>query len=397
MRSTIAVAAATLMLASAGAGAQRDSTTKVHDPAVHTFHADTFAFESGVKLPDATIVYATYGHLDAARDNAVLVPSHYMADHHGYDWLLGPGQALDTARHFVIATEMFGNGHSSSPSNTLEPYHGPRFPAVTIRDNVRIVHQLLVDSLHLTHVEAIVGFSMGAEQAFQWAVSYPEFASRIVATSGTAKCYPHGVVRLEGQISALEADAAFQDGDYASEPRRGMQAYGTVWAGWLFSQAWWREELWRSDTSSFGRTADEVLAGIVRQFTDSIDANDMILQARVWEHHDVGTTPGFGGDVAAALRSISVPVLYMPSETDLYFPIGDAEYERQFIRQVTFAPIHSLWGHPAGAGASPADLAFLNRTIAAFLAVSSSTASVPPAPARPSRQFVASARGDGSN
>jgi homoserine O-acetyltransferase len=334
---------------------------------VHTFSVDTFTFESGAKLPDVKIVYATYGHLDAARDNAVLVPSHYMADHHGYDWLIGPGQALDTARHFVIATEMFGNGHSSSPSNTLEPFHGPRFPAVTIRDNVHVVHRLLVDSLHLTHLEAIVGFSMGAEQAFQWAVSYPDFADRIVATSGTAKCYPHGVVRLEGQIAALTADAAFQDGDYASQPRRGMQAYGAVWAGWLFSQEWWRQSLWRSDTS-MGRTPEQVMAGIVRGFTDSIDANDMILQARVWERHDVGTTPGYGGDVERALRSIRVPVLYMPSETDLYFPITDAEYERQFIRQVTFAPIHSLWGHPAGAGASAADLAFLNTTIANFLA-----------------------------
>jgi homoserine O-acetyltransferase len=363
---------------------------------VHTFSVDTFALESGVKLPNATIVYATYGHLDAAHDNAVLVPSHYMADHHGYDWLLGPGQALDTTRHFVIATEMFGNGHSSSPSNTLEPYHGPRFPAVTIRDNVNVVHQLLVDSLHLTHLHAIVGFSMGAEQAFQWAVSYPEFADRIVATSGTAKCYPHGVVRLEGQIAALEADAAFQDGDYTSEPRRGMRAFGAVWAGWLFSHEWWRQELWRSDTS-MGRSPEEVMAGIVRGFTDSIDANDMILQARVWEHHDIGTTPGYGGDVARALAAIRVPVLYMPSETDLYFPITDAAYERQFIRQVTFAPIHSLWGHPAGAGASPADLAYLNKTIGAFLSVNKSTASVQPGRARPPQRSAASAQGGASN
>jgi homoserine O-acetyltransferase len=124
------------------------------------------------------------------------------------------------------------------------------------------------------------------------------------------------------------------------------------------------------------------MAGIVRQFTDSIDANDMILQARVWEHHDVGTTPGYGGDVERALRSIRVPVLYMPSETDMYFPIGDAEYERRFIPQVTFAPIHSVWGHPAGAGASPADLAFLNTTISAFLSTNNATASGRPARGR---------------
>jgi homoserine O-acetyltransferase len=376
------------LLLAASAGAQTP---------VHTYQADTFTFENGTTLQNVSVVYATYGHLDAGRDNAVLVPSHYMADHHGYDWLLGRGQALDTATHFVIATEMFGNGHSSSPSNTPEPYHGPRFPAVTIRDNVRVVHDLLVDSLHLTHLAAIVGFSMGAEQAFQWAVSYPEFADRIVATSGTAKCYPHGVVRLEGQIAALEADASFQDGDYTSEPRRGMEAFGTVWAGWLFSQEWWREGLWRTDASLHAKTPEDALATIVRWFTDSIDANDMILQARTWQRHDIGTTPGFEGDVERALRSIRVPVLYMPSETDLYFPLADAQYERQFIAQVTFAPIHSLWGHPAGAGASPADLKFLNTTIGDFLGGNRSTATVPNALTRPAQVSEASAPGVGPN
>jgi len=93
----------------------------------------------------------------------------------------------------------------------------------------------------------------------------------------------------------------------------------------------------------------------------------MILQARTWERHDVGTTPGFNGDVELALKSITVPFLYMPSETDLYFPVGDARYEAQFMSTVTLMPIPSLWGHPAGAGASPADRTFLNENIAKFL------------------------------
>jgi homoserine O-acetyltransferase len=87
----------------------------------------------------------------------------------------------------------------------------------------------------------------------------------------------------------------------------------------------------------------------------------------MWESHDIGTTPGYNGDIERALRAIKIPVLYMPSETDLYFPVGDAKYESQFIPHVTLAVIPSLWGHPAGAGASPADLAFLNRTISDFL------------------------------
>ena len=90
---------------------------------------------------------------------------------------------------------------------------------------------------------------------------------------------------------------------------------------------------------------------------------------RTWEAHDVGTTPGFGGDTEKALRSISGPVLYMPSETDLYFPRGRRHGRRAGRSgRSTLAPIPSLWGHPAGAGASPEDLAFIERKLRAFLA-----------------------------
>jgi len=295
----------------------------------------------------------------------VLMPSHYMANLNGYAWLIGQDRALDASKLFLVTTELFGNGRSSSPSNTPEPFHGPRFPIMTIRDNVDAVHRLLTEELKITHLRAIIGFSMGAQQAFQWAVSYPEFASRIVATSGTAKTYPHGVVRLEGQIAALTADAAFQGGDYTSPPKKGLEAFGMVWAAWLYSQEWWRRELWRG-TRRPGTTFEQVMNGFRTSF--AADANDYILQARTWQKHDVGGTPGFDGNVERALRSIKVPFLYMPSETDLYFPIGDARYEAAFIPGVTLMPIPSLWGHTAGAASNPADGKFLNENIAHFLA-----------------------------
>lgn len=330
----------------------------------HEFVIQNFRGESGLTLPQARVVYGTYGHLNAARNNAVLLPSHYMANLHGYEWLIGADRALDPSKLFLVATELFGNGRSSSPSNTPEPYHGPRFPMMTIRDNVEAVHRLLTEELKITHLRAIVGFSMGAQQAFQWAVSYPTFADRIVATSGTAKTYPHGFVRLEGQIAALTADVAFQGGDYTAPPAKGLEAFGTVWAAWLYSQEWWRKELWRS-TMPPGTTFEQALNRYRTRF--SADANDYILQARTWERHDVGTTPGFGGDVERALRSIKVPLLYMPSETDLYFPIGDARYEAAFISGVLLRPIPSLWGHTAGAASNPADAKFLNDNIGQFL------------------------------
>ena len=285
----------------------------------------------------------------------------------GYDWLIGPGHALDPGKLFLITSEMFGNGRSSSPSNTPEPLHGPRFPVTTIRDNVDAVHRLLTGQFGISHLRAVIGFSMGAQQALQWGVSHPTFMDRIVATSGTAKTYGHGIVRLDGQIAALTADAAFDGGNYTAQPTRGILATALVWLGWLYSQEWWRQELWRNDNPP-GTDFRQAVERLTAQFFEGDDANDLILQMRCWQQHDVGHTPPFAGNLQAALGSIAAPLLYMPSATDLYFPADEARDEARFIRRCTFKPIPSLWGHPAGAGASPADARFLNDHIAAFMA-----------------------------
>ncbi|MGI3778302.1 MAG: alpha/beta fold hydrolase [Janthinobacterium lividum] len=352
----VAVAA---LLAAGAASAQEE-------PVRHEFTIADFATEGGVVLPEARVVYGTYGTLNAAGDNAVLLPSHYMADLHGYDWLIGPGKALDPGKLFLVTTEMFGNGRSSSPSNTAEPLHGPRFPAIAIRDDVEAARRVLVDGLGVRHLRAVVGFSMGAQQALQWAVSHPGFMDRVVATSGTAKTYGHGVVRLDGQIAAIETDPVFAGGEYVAEPVRGIEATALVWLGWLYSQEWWRRELWRGEQPA-GTTLKDAVARMTREFFEGRDANDLIAQMRTWQAHDVGQTAPFAGDLAAALGSIRAPVLYMPSATDLYFPVEDARYEAAFIPRCELVPIPSLWGHPAGAGASTEDARFLNERIGAFL------------------------------
>src|SRR3984885_671729 len=336
-------------------------------PVRHEFVIKNFKTESGVVLPEAHVVYGTYGHLNAPRDNAVLLPSHYMAKLNGYEWLMGPDKALDPGKLFLITTELFGNGSLSSPSNTPEPFHGPRFPVMTIRDNVEAVHRLLTEELKVTYLKAVIGFSMGAQQAFQWAVSYPDFMDRVVATSGTAKTYGHGFVRLEGEIAAITADEKFNGGDYTEEPQKGINAFGMVWAAWLYSPQWWREELWRTNTKP-GTTFEDVVERFRTRFIPGADANNLILQMRTWEKNDVGATPGFGGDEKKALESIKAPFLYMPSMTDLYFPVGDARYEAKYMHTVSLVPIPSLWGHPAGAAGDPEDGRFLDEAIGGFLA-----------------------------
>src|SRR5690348_2919226 len=131
----------------------------------HQFHIRNFKTESGVTLPEAVVVYGTYGKLNAAKDNVVLLPSYFRSNYHGYESIIGQDKALNPENVFIASTELFGNGRSSSPSNTPEPFHGPRFPVTTIRDNVRAVHQLLVDELRVNHLRALIGYSMGAEQA----------------------------------------------------------------------------------------------------------------------------------------------------------------------------------------------------------------------------------------
>jgi homoserine O-acetyltransferase len=147
-----------------------------------------------------------------------------------------------------------------------------------------------------------------------------------------------------------------------AQPEKGIEATSIVWAAWLFSQEWWRKDLWKLRAPTF----PEAVARFRGLFAGR-DANNLILQMRTWQAHNVGDTPPFNGDVEKALQSIKVPVLYMPSETDLYFPVTDARYEAAFIPKCTLLVIPSLWGHPAGAVASPEDAIFVNEKISAFM------------------------------
>ncbi len=328
------------------------------------FDLGDFRLESGKVLPNAQMLYVTYGRLNAARDNAVVTLSYHGGNHHGYDFLLAPGNGLDTSRYFVITTEMFGAGGSSSPSNTPAPYNGPRFPQTTIRDNVAAIHRLVTEGLGLHHLRAIAGYSMGAMQALQWAVSYPDFMDEVVAWCGTARTYPRTWLMVETGIRVWQADAAFAGGNYTSRPWKGQAASAAHWASWVFSDEWWRREMYKPKWPS-------PQALLADWSTDSTapDPNNEILQSRAWQQQDVSQT--VGGDLGRALGSITARVLLMPSTTDRFFPMEDMVRESRMMHHVKVAPIQTVAGHAAGAGCEWCgvdEARFLNREIGKFLA-----------------------------
>jgi homoserine O-acetyltransferase/O-succinyltransferase len=334
------------------------------EEALQQFELGTIALESGARLPNARLAYVTHGALNADKSNAVLLPSFYAGDHHGYDFLIGPGKALDPSKYFIIVVNQFGGGQSSSPSNTPPPNDRSAFPAIAVRDNVDAAHRLIGEKFGIARLKAIVGFSMGAQSAYQWAVSHPSAMEKVVAYCGSAKEYPHGIVRLEGLKSAIAADAAFADGRYDAPPAKGLKAAGRHWAAWGFSQEWYRAELFRK----FGhQSVEEHLTKFWEAFFLSQDANNLVTQALTWQSNNVGDTPGFGGDHEKALRSIKARVLVMPCQTDLYFPPQYAEREVPMIPNARLVPIPSVWGHIAGLGVNAEDAAFLNRMIRDFL------------------------------
>ncbi len=337
----------------------------MHDHQI--FEAGDLVLQSGSVLPAAKLAYKTYGRLNAAADNAIVYPTWFSGQHPDNAWLIGPHMALSPERYFIIVPNLLGNGLSSSPSNTPAPFDGPRFPGVTLYDNVQLQHRLVAEQLGVKGVELVVGWSMGAQQAFHWGALYPELVRRIAPFCGSARTSRHNQVFLEGVKAALTADAAFAAGDYAAPPTVGLRAMGRVYAGWALSQAFYREELYATRLGA--PSLEAYLAGFWDPMFQRHDANDLLAMIWSWQHADISANPRHGGDLEKALTAITGQALVMPGETDLYFHMDDSRFEVAHMPNARLLPIPSIWGHSAGApGLNPDDVRFIDRALAGFLA-----------------------------
>ena len=271
-------------------------------PDLQTFALGDIVLQSGSTLWQAKLAYTTYGALNAARDNVVLIPTFYSGHHTDCEAMLAAGRAIDPSKYFVIVPNMLGNGLSSSPSNTPPPLDRAAFPRVTVYDNVICQHRLLTEHLNITRVRLVAGFSMGAQQAFHWGALFPGVVGAIAPICGSARTAPHNVVFLEGLKAALTADAGFNDGWYDSPPVKGLIAFARVYAGWVYSQDFYRDREYRK----MGLSSIEDVMRFSEARYRSRDANDLLAMLWTWQRADISANPRFNGDLPAALRAIEV-------------------------------------------------------------------------------------------
>ena len=314
--------------------------------AYKTFDLGEFSLQSGQKLPAARIAYQTYGELNAAGNNVVVMPTFYTGTHERNTGFFGQGRAIDPDRHFIVSVNMFGNGLSSSPSNTPPPCDGPRFPNASLYDNVACQYRLLTEALNVEHVALVTGWSMAGCQSYQWGAQYPDMVDAILPFCASAKTSIHNVVFLKGVKAALQADSAWDEGNYDQPPVRGLKAFGRVYAGWAYSQTFYREKLFQR----LGFATAEDLLKDWEQDHLNWDANDLLAKIWTWQHADISANPYYGDDFTAALGAIQARAILIPCSTDLYFPPEDNEFEAKHMPNAELRVFDSPWGHCVASG-----------------------------------------------
>lgn len=282
------------------------------------------------------------------------------------EWLIGSDKTLNPSKYFIVIFNMFGNGLSSSPSNQPAPYDGPRFPNITLYDNIKAQHKVLTEQLKVREVECVLGWSMGAQQSYQWGAQFPDMVKSIVPFCGSAKTSIHNIVFLEGPSNALKADSAFENGWYKSPPAKGLRAFARVYAGWGFSQAFYREKVFETDLGY--ASLEDFLVGFWEGYFLKKDANNLLSQLWTWQHGDISANEIYNFNFKNALKAINARALVMPGSHDLYFPPEDNEFEIKYMPNARLNIIPSIWGHWAGGpGTNPADMKFIDNVLKEFL------------------------------
>ena len=261
-----------------------------------------FKLKSGEVIRDCRIGYRTFGRLNEQKSNAIVLPTWASGTSEQLKSNIGPGRLMNSEKYFVIAIDALGNGVSSSPSNSkLQPRM--RFPKFTLRDTVDSQHELLTKVLHLNHVKAVIGVSMGGMQTFEWMVSYPNFMDKAIPIVGSPRLASYDLLLWQAQIDAIVNDRDWNNGNYTTNPARVVEyEFG---------------ELLLTTPENYNKRVTR------HQFFDALkkakqeagfDANDKIRQAQAMMALDVSEV--FGGSMDRAAHEVRAKVFIIIARLD---------------------------------------------------------------------------------
>jgi homoserine O-acetyltransferase/O-succinyltransferase len=305
---------------------------------------EPFAFSSGETLPGFALRYETYGRLNPARDNAILVCHALSGDHHcagvhslrdrktgWWNNLIGPGKPIDTNRFFVVCSNCLGGCQGSTGPGSINPATGRRFdldfPLVSIRDMVRAQHRLLTEGLGLPGLFAAVGGSMGGMQVLQWGIEFPGFVERLLPMATTARQSAQAIAFNEVGRLAIMQDPKWNAGGYApgAGPDVGlavarMMAHITYLSDQGMEEKFGRERIARGDARErFGAEfqVESYLRYQGQSFISRFDANSYLYLTKALDRFDLYSERG---TLEESFAPVTARTLVIGFTSDWLFP-----------------------------------------------------------------------------
>lgn len=342
----------------------------------HEFHGDydvvsigRLDLEEGGSIPDCHLAVATFGTLNEAKDNAILVPTWFSGTHQIWrDVYIGPDHALNPDEYFIVVVDQIGSGLSTSPHNADGPNAGiamSKFPQVRIGDDVVAQERLLREHFGIDRLALVVGGSMGAQQTYEWAVRFPDKVRRAAPIAGTAQNTPHDFLFTRTLIDAITSDPGFAGGEYTShtEVVAGLTRHAHIWGVMGFSTEFWKQEVWRALNFD---SQEAFLTGFLEPYFTCMDPNDLLTQAWKWQRGDVARHTG--GDLAAALGRITAKTFVMPIDEDMFFPVRDTAAEAALIPGAELRIVKDVLGHLGLFGVAPTYMPQIDQHLHELLA-----------------------------
>jgi len=311
-----------------------------------------FPLELGGALSGVRVAYRTWGTRSPEGDNGVLVCHALTGSADADRWwtgMFGAGRALDPDRDFVVCSNILGScygttGPTSRNPQTGRPYLGD-FPAITIRDMVRLQHELLV-ALGVRRLRLAVGGSLGGMQVLEWALCYPEMVERIAPVACSASHSAWAIGLSEAQRQAIYADARWADGRYdpALPPSAGLSAARMMAMCSYRHKASFEERFGRRPQTADLFAMESYLRYQGKQLVDRFDAATYVTLTRAMDTHDLGRGRG---DVEEVLRSVRIPTLVVSIDSDMLYLPDEQEKMAAEIPGARLARLASSDGHDA--------------------------------------------------